>query len=124
MEQHKMNYWKTFLIGFGFFGVSVLWSLYNTYVPILLEKRFAFDSVATGFFMSLDNIAALFIQPAVGAWSDRLRTRLGRRLPFILIGAPIAAIAFGLVPLANALPLFLLARSQQFWQWRFGAHLL
>ena len=106
MEQHKMNYWKTFLIGFGFFGVSVLWSLYNTYVPILLEKRFAFDSVATGFFMSLDNIAALFIQPAVGAWSDRLRTRLGRRLPFILIGAPIAAIAFGLVPLANALPLF------------------
>jgi len=43
MEQHKMNYWKTFLIGFGFFGVSVLWSLYNTYVPILLEKRFTFD---------------------------------------------------------------------------------
>ena len=106
MASHKINYWKIFLIGFGFFGVSVLWSLYNTYVPILLEKRFLFDSVGTGFFMSLDNIAALFIQPAVGAWSDRLRTPLGRRLPFILIGAPIAAVAFGLVPLANALPLF------------------
>lgn len=106
MESKKLDFWKTFLIGFGFFGVSVLWSLYNTYVPILLEKRFSFDSVATGFFMSLDNIAALFIQPAVGAWSDRLRSPLGRRMPFILIGAPIAAVAFGLVPLAQALPLF------------------
>lgn len=106
MESKKLDFWKTFLIGFGFFGVSVLWSLYNTYVPILLEKRFSFDSVATGFFMSLDNIAALFIQPAVGAWSDRLRSPLGRRMPFILIGAPIAAVTFGLVPLAQALPLF------------------
>jgi MFS family permease len=59
-----------------------------------------------GFFMTLDNIAALFIQPAVGAWSDRLRTRIGRRLPFILVGAPIAAVAFGIIPLAAVLPLF------------------
>ena len=107
IAEEKFNYGKLFLIGFGFFGVSVLWSLYNTYVPILLEKRFALDSAQIGFFMSLDNIAALFIQPPVGAWSDRLRTKLGRRLPFILIGAPIAAVAFGLVPLATSLPLFL-----------------
>ena len=106
MQNEKFNFGKLFLIGFGFFGVSVLWSLYNTYVPILLEQKFALDAAAIGFFMSLDNIAALFIQPPVGAWSDRLRTRLGRRLPFILVGAPIAAVAFGLVPLANTLPLF------------------
>jgi len=106
MQNEKFKFGKLFLIGFGFFGVSVLWSLYNTYVPILLEQKFALDAAAIGFFMSLDNIAALFIQPPVGAWSDRLRTRLGRRLPFILVGAPIAAVAFGLVPLANTLPLF------------------
>lgn len=106
MQNEKFNFGKLFLIGFGFFGVSVLWSLYNTYVPILLEQKFALDAAAIGFFMSLDNIAALFIQPPGGAWSDRLRTRLGRRLPFILVGAPIAAVAFGLVPLANTLPLF------------------
>lgn len=105
-EEPKFKYGKLFVIGFGFFGVSVLWSLYNTYVPILLEKKFLLDSAQIGFFMSLDNIAALFIQPPVGAWSDRLRTKIGRRLPFILIGAPIAAIAFGLVPLATALPVF------------------
>jgi len=61
--------------------------------------------------MTLDNIAALFIQPAVGAWSDRLRTPIGRRLPFILAGAPIAAIAFGIIPLAAALPLFVACTS-------------
>lgn len=106
MNNEKINYGKLFLIGFGFFGVSVLWSLYNTYVPLLLEGRFGLESVAIGFFMTLDNIAALFIQPPVGAWSDRIRTKLGRRLPFILIGAPISAVAFGLIPVASSLPFF------------------
>ncbi|HCK65309.1 MAG TPA: MFS transporter, partial [Anaerolineae bacterium] len=46
-----------------------------------------------------------------GAWSDRLRSPLGRRIPFILIGAPITAIAFGLVPIAAILPLFVACTS-------------
>ena len=72
VQEPKFNYGKLFLIGFGFFGTSVLWSLYNVYVPLLLSQRFGLDSVAIGFFMSIDNIAALFIQPPVGAWSDRV----------------------------------------------------
>jgi MFS family permease len=64
-----------------------------------------------GFFMTLDNIAALLIQPPVGAWSDRLRTRIGRRMPFILVGAPLGALAFGIIPLAGALPLFVACTS-------------
>jgi Na+/melibiose symporter-like transporter len=102
----KFNYGRIFLLGFGFFGVSVIWSIYNAFVPIFLANKFHLEPAAIGFFMTLDNIAALFIQPSVGAWSDRLRTPLGRRLPFILVGAPIGAIAFGLIPLAAALPLF------------------
>jgi len=74
-----------------------------------------------GFFMTLDNIAALFIQPPVGAWSDKLRTPIGRRMPFILIGAPVGALAFGLIPLAAVLPLFVactstLLLSMAFWR--------
>jgi MFS family permease len=61
--------------------------------------------------MTLDNIAALFIQPPVGAWSDRLRTKIGRRLPFILVGAPIGALVFGLIPLVAVLPLFVACTS-------------
>lgn len=107
----RLNYGKTFLLGFGFFGVSVIWGVYNAFVPIFLSEKFQLDIRIVGFFMTLDNIAALFIQPPVGAWSDRLRTPLGRRIPFIIIGAPISAVAFGLIPLAAALPLFVACTS-------------
>jgi len=107
MQTKKMNYSKTFLLGFGFFGVSVIWGTYNAFVPLFLANRFGVGPAVIGFLMTLDNIAALFIQPPVGAWSDRLRTPIGRRLPFILIGAPIAAVAFGVLPLAATLPVFL-----------------
>ena len=107
----KFNYGKIFLLGFGFFGVSVIWGVYNAFVPIFLSNKFHLAPAFIGFFMTLDNIAALFIQPPVGAWSDRLRTPLGRRLPFILIGAPVTALAFGLIPLASILPLFVACTS-------------
>lgn len=117
----KFNYGKIFLLGFGFFGVSVIWGVYNAFVPIFLADKFGLTPIFIGFFMTLDNIAALFIQPPVGAWSDRLRTPIGRRLPFILIGAPIGALAFGLIPIAAILPLFVactstLLLSMAFWR--------
>lgn len=102
----RLNYGKTFLLGFGFFGVSVIWGVYNAFVPIFLADKFGLSPAWIGFFMTLDNIAALFIQPPVGAWSDRIRTKWGRRIPFILIGAPITALAFGFIPLVSILPLF------------------
>ncbi len=107
----RLNYGKTFLLGFGFFGVSVIWGVYNAFVPIFLADKFDLSPALIGFFMTLDNIAALFIQPPVGAWSDRLRTPLGRRIPFILIGAPITALAFGFIPMAAVLPLFVACTS-------------
>ena len=88
----KFNYGKIFLLGFGYFGVSIIWGVYNAFVPIFLANKFNLGPAFIGFFMTLDNIAALFIQPPVGAWSDRLRTPIGRRMPFILVGAPIGAI--------------------------------
>jgi maltose/moltooligosaccharide transporter len=117
----KFNYGKIFLLGFGFFGVSVIWTIYNAFVPLFLANKFGLSAAWIGFFMTLDNIAALFIQPPVGAWSDKLRTPIGRRMPFILIGAPIGAIAFGLIPMAAVLPLFVactstLLLSMAFWR--------
>jgi len=117
----KFRYGKIFLLGFGFFGVSVIWGVYNAFVPIFLADKFHLAPAWIGFFMTLDNIAALFIQPPVGAWSDKLRSPMGRRMPFILIGAPIGALVFGIIPLAAVLPLFVactstLLLSMAFWR--------
>jgi maltose/moltooligosaccharide transporter len=124
----KLDYKRTFLLGFGFLGVSVLWLLYNTYVPIFLQAGnpafeatsgattigFGLSAVAAGLIMTLDNIAAFFIQPFIGIVSDRTRTRIGRRMPYVLVGAPIAAIAFALIPVAvNQIPPELSGQTSQ-----------
>ncbi len=107
----KLNYGKVFLLGFGFLGISLLWAVYNAYVPIFLQAgrenfgEFAFggfglSATVTGFIMSLDNIAAVFIQPWVGAKSDHTRTRFGRRMPFIMVGAPLTVAGFFAIPFA------------------------
>jgi len=105
----RLDYKKTFLIGFGFFSTSVMWAIYNTYVPIYLQAGnpgfeastfgFGLSATMTGFIMTLDNIAAFFIQPLTGALSDRTYTRFGRRMPYIIGFAPIAVLAFFLIPL-------------------------
>jgi len=102
-EKHAFSVSKTFLLGFGFFGVSVIWSLYNAYVPIFLKSTFGLRSSVIGSIMTIDNIFAIALLPFLGALSDRTRTRLGRRRPYILVGASLALIFFVLVPYFNTL---------------------
>ena len=113
----KLNWGFTFLIGLGFFGIEILWRLYNNFVPIYLQsgnsvfdsfqtnpiRGFGLNTFMTGAVMGLDNLAALFLLPIIGAVSDRTSTKIGRRMPFILFFAPIAAISFALIPLAPSL---------------------
>ena len=37
---NRLNYGKTFLLGFGFFGISVIWMVYNSFVPLFLANKF------------------------------------------------------------------------------------
>lgn len=94
----KYNYKKTFLLGFGFFAISLTWSLYNSFVPIFLRK-FIESNAIVGFIMTLDNYAGLFLQPIFGTLSDRTRTPFGRRMPYLLFGMPVAAVLVSTVPL-------------------------
>ncbi len=96
--EEKFKVGKTFVLGFGFLGVSVIWALYNAYVPVFLKEWYHLPSVIIGFIMTIDNIFAILLLPYLGAMSDRTRTKIGRRRPYILAGAPLATIFFILIP--------------------------
>jgi maltose/moltooligosaccharide transporter len=90
-------YRRTFLLGFGFFGISIIWPLFNSLIPPMLEDL-GLSALVVGFILTWDNIINMFVQPWVGSRSDRTRTRFGRRKPFLMLGAPAAALFFILVP--------------------------
>lgn len=89
---------KTWLLGFGFFSISITWSLYNAFVPFFLDP-FLQSTALIGFMMTLDNYCALFLQPWIGNRSDKTVSRFGRRMPYLLIGMPLAALFMILIPL-------------------------
>lgn len=99
---NKLDYRKTFILGFGFFAISITWSVYNAFMPLLLGN-FIVSSTIIGFIMTLDNYLALFIQPAVGFYSDKIHTRFGRRMPFIMVGMPLAAVFTFMIPMAGSM---------------------
>lgn len=102
-----LNYRQTLLIGFGFFGSSLIWSIYNTMVPVMLETRFCLSTTLIGIIMTIDNFFGVIFQPTVGILSDRTRTRIGRRLPWIAAGMPLAAFLFALLPFMSTLPVMI-----------------
>jgi maltose/moltooligosaccharide transporter len=97
----KLNYGKTMLIGLGFFTVSIVWGIYNIAMPIYLDDL-GLSGVAVGSVMTIDNIFAVVFLPVFGALSDRTNTRYGRRMPYLLVGIPLSAIAFILIPVFRA----------------------
>ena len=119
----SFNWKRTFIVGFGFLGISIIWPIFNNFIPIFLQAgnpeynrqlleagreipNVAGFGLAPGlafFIMTWDNLINVFVQPWAGERSDRTWNRFGRRKPWILLGAPIAAVAFVLVPLANTI---------------------
>jgi Na+/melibiose symporter-like transporter len=105
----KLNYPQIFLIGFGFLASSLAWAIYNSQVPLILEGRFLMSGTLIGTIMTIDNFFGVIFQPLIGAWSDNTRTRIGRRMPWIMLGLPICAILFSLIPLQQTLFAFMAA---------------
>jgi MFS family permease len=93
----SLNFGKTFVIGLGFFTTAISWSLYNAYIPIFLRK-FISSATLIGLVMTFDNWAAIIIQPWIGALSDRTKTSLGKRMPYIALGIPLGAALFAILP--------------------------
>ncbi len=96
-KQQKMNWGYTFVVGFGFFGISIIWPIFNSLIPPMLEDL-GLAAAVIGFILTWDNILNMFLQPWVGEKSDHTWTRFGRRKPWIMLGAPLAAVFFILIP--------------------------
>ena len=103
----KLNYKRTYLIGFAFFGILLLWQVYDSWCPTLLTELFkkAFDTTdekvqyLVGIMMAMDNLAALILLPIFGRLSDKTHTKIGKRMPYILIGTFVCAVAFPFIPI-------------------------
>ena len=105
----KLNYKRTFLIGFAFFGILLLWQVYDSWCPTFLTEILKTKMPGTpseldvqwivGIIMACDNLAALILLPIFGRLSDKTKTPIGKRMPYILLGSMISAIAFPFIPL-------------------------
>ncbi|MBI5649640.1 MAG: MFS transporter [Chloroflexi bacterium] len=95
----KLNVGRTLLLGFGFFGISIITGINKSYVAPFLGTDFGLKANEVSLIVTLGTIITFLIQPLIGSVSDNTRTRFGRRIPFIIIFAPLAAIGFALLPL-------------------------
>jgi len=99
----KVGFWGLWNISFGFFGIQIGFSLQNANMSRI------FQSLGT----SIDDLPALWVaapltgllvQPIIGHMSDRTWLgRLGRRRPYFLAGAVLAALSLFVMPLAPTL---------------------
>ncbi|WP_026529124.1 MFS transporter [Butyrivibrio sp. VCD2006] len=90
----KLNYKRTILIGFAFMSILAFWQFYDNEIPKILTYHFGLGETFTGTIMAFDNILALFLLPMFGTLSDKANTRIGKRMPFILVGTTLAVIFF------------------------------
>lgn len=98
-EDEAFSYRQIWWIGFGFLGVMLAFTLYNSFVPLMYE-RFLSSRTQVGLLMGTDNLIGLLLIPFIGAWSDRVTGKFGRRLPFIVVAVPVAALTFAGIPIA------------------------
>lgn len=82
----KLNNKRTVLVGFAFLAICAFWQLYDNLVPKILTETFNIGESISGVIMAADNVLALFLLPLFGGLSDKCKSPLGRRRPFILFG--------------------------------------
>ena len=97
----KLNYKRTVLIGLVFLSISAFWQMYDNVIPLILKNTFGMGETVTGAIMAADNVFALFLLPIFGAFSDKVKTPIGRRMPFILVGTGLSFLFLLALPYAD-----------------------
>jgi MFS family permease len=89
-------------------GVSLVFSFLNFALPQFLDS-YGLRPEIIGLLANERSLAGGLIQPLVGRLSDRAYTRLGRRRPFFLAGAPLTAVSLLVLGLHPPLAVMVLA---------------
>ncbi|MEW2144917.1 MFS transporter [Micromonospora vinacea] len=92
----------TLLIALVLFAQESTWNFYDNQVPVLLREHVT-SAAVVGLLMGMDNLLGIFVQPWIGNRSDNTRTRWGRRVPYLAVGMPVAALFFLLLPWTTSL---------------------
>ena len=98
----KLNYKRTFLIGMAFLSISAFWQMYDNIIPLILQNTFHLNEAVIGAIMAIDNVLAVFLLPLIGNLSDKVDTRLGKRMPFVVFGTIAAVVLMMFLPFADA----------------------
>ncbi len=99
-KQPKLNFWQIWNVSFGFLGIQMGFALQSANVSRILSNLGA-DLHSLSLFWLAAPVMGLIVQPIVGSASDRTWNRFGRRGPYLLGGAIIAAFAMFLMPNAG-----------------------
>src|SRR5690348_3805109 len=92
----------TLFIALTLFAQESTWNFYDNQVPVLLREHVS-SAAVVGLLMGMDNLLGIFVQPWMGNRSDNTRTRWGRRVPYLAVGMPLAALLFLLLPWTTSL---------------------
>lgn len=80
-------------------AITLSWVIYNLYLVDLLTQLGFPRTLATGLLV-IENLLALFMEPLMGSFSDRLQHQVGTRFPLISLGIISAAALFLGIPTA------------------------
>ena len=100
----QLSFGEIFNLNFGFFGVQIAYALQSANISRIFATLGA-DPHQLSFFWILPPLMGMIVQPLIGKWSDRTWCRLGRRKPYLLVGAVIAVLVMMLLPNAGSLNL-------------------
>ena len=103
-RQRDLSFWQMWNLSFGFFGVQIAYALQSANISRIFATLGA-DPHQLSFFWILPPLMGMVVQPLIGKWSDRTWCRLGRRKPYLLVGAIIAVLVMVFLPNAGSLNL-------------------
>ena len=97
-----LSKWVIFSITFGFLGINMGFSLQSSQMSRIFQSIGA-NPNSLGFFFIFPGLMGMIVQPLIGKYSDRTWNRFGRRMPYLLFGAPIAVLVLLMLPFSGSL---------------------